>query len=164
MAIYPSPATNSHAINTKNKRSTNCTKIVKRSVLLALLVLLQVPRFHWAGTARIPPLSAKFSFVFSIRSKSLTIRPRVFYDLQPLSNSPLIHRHRTRLLALSGKRTFPHIVRVLGQLPLSLPYRREANHVMRQYVALATFMDPRNPFQKATRLLPNATQPTSCCN
>ena len=29
---------------------------------------------------------------------------------------------------------------------------------MEQYVAVATFIDPRNPFQKATRLLPNATR------
>jgi hypothetical protein len=34
---------------------------------------------------------------------------------------------------------------------------------MQQYVASAIFMEPRNPFQNATRLLPNATERTFCC-
>ncbi len=34
---------------------------------------------------------------------------------------------------------------------------------MQQYIASATLIDPCEFFQNATRLVPNATEPTLCC-
>src|ERR1700688_925886 len=52
-----------------------------------------------------------------------------------------------------------HSVRHLPHHLQGLKFMRE----MQQYVASATLIDPCNSFQNATRLVPNATEPTFCC-
>ena len=82
----------------------------------------------------------------------------------PRANNPFDTPASHNLLALALKGDGLSASSVFWDVTLGSAYRREANHrETQQYVAPAGFIEQRNPFRDALRLLPNATEPTFCC-